>query len=143
MEKPIIKELNAFLEGNFMAIQAYERYIQKIKEPHIKQIFQKIQQDHKQHATMIAERIQNLGGVPVDDAGLKGTISNMTQNLKRSTQGTASILKDALAGEYRGIEMSKELVKGDLDPESLELVNDILTHDEKHVDLLDQLIHHE
>lgn len=141
MENPVIKELNTFLEGNFMAIQAYERYIQQVKKPLVKQTLQKIQQDHKQHATMIAERIRQLGGVPVDDTGIKGTISKLTQHLKGSAQDTAFILKDALDGENKGIEMSRELVEGDLDPESLQLVKDILNHDEKHVDLLDKLIH--
>ena len=140
MKTSVIKELNTFLGGNYMAIQAYERYIHHIDDSNIKQTLQKIQQDHKQHAMLIAERIQNLGGVPVDDVGFKGAIAEFVNNLKGSSNDPAFILKDALMGEDKGIEISKKLVKGDLDPESLELVNDILNHDQKHVDLLEELI---
>ena len=79
----------------------------------IKQTLQKIQQDHKQHAMLIAERIQNLGGVPVDDVGFKGTIAEFVNNLKGSSNDPTFILKDALKGEDKGIEISKELVNGD------------------------------
>lgn len=141
MENAVINELNAFLEGNYMAIHAYERYIHDINDSKIRDVLQKIQQDHKQHATMIAERIQNLGGVPVNDVGFKGAMAEFVNNLKGSSHDPEFILQDALKGEERGIKMSKELVEGDLDPESLKLVKSILKHDEKHVDLLNQLIH--
>jgi bacterioferritin len=43
MQNSVIKELNTFLEGNYMAIQAYERYIHHIDDSDIKQSLQKIQ----------------------------------------------------------------------------------------------------
>ena len=60
--------------------------------------------------------------------------------IKGPTKDFAPILKDALVGEHRGIEKSKELLDGDLDPESLKLVKSILDVDQKHVELLDELI---
>lgn len=140
MDKSVIKELNTFLEGNYMAVHAYEKYIHHIDDSEIKQTFQKIQQDHKQHAVLIAERIQNLGGIPVDDVGMMGSVAELINKLKGSAKNLAPILKDALLGEQRGIEKSKEVLDGDLDPESLELVKGILKHDQKHIDLLDELI---
>lgn len=140
MDNSVIKELNTFLEGNFMAVHAYEKYIHHIDDPEIKQNLQKIQQDHKQHAMVIAERIQNLGGIPVNDVGMMGNVAELINKIKGSAKNLAPILKDALLGEQRGIEKSKELLNGDLDPESLELVKGILKHDQKHVDLLDELI---
>ena len=140
MQTNVIKELNTFLEGNYMAIHAYERYIHHVDESDIKQTLQKIQQDHKEHAMLVAERIQNLGGIPVDDVGMMGSVVELMNKLKGSNKDLAPILKDALLGEHRGIEKSKEILNGDLDPESLELVKDILNHDQKHIDLLDELI---
>lgn len=46
----IVKELNAYLKGEYMAIHSYEHYIQNISNPNIKKALQKIQQEHKQHA---------------------------------------------------------------------------------------------
>ncbi|MEK5070228.1 DUF2383 domain-containing protein [Sporosarcina sp. FSL K6-1508] len=140
MDTSVIKELNTFLEGNFMAIHAYEKYIHHIDDSEIKQTLQNIQQDHKQHAMVIAERIQNLGGIPVDDVGMMGSVAELINKIKGSAKNLAPILKDALLGEQRGIEKSKELLTGDIDPESLELVKGILKHDQKHVDLLDKLL---
>lgn len=141
MKNNVIKELNTFLEGNFMAIHAYEKYIQQIKDEHLKAVLQKIQQQHKEHAMLIAERIQNLGGIPADDAGMMGMVAKLINSIKGSTSGSAHILQDALVGEQRGIEKSKELLNGDLDPESRTLVKQILDTDQKHIDILNKLVH--
>lgn len=139
MEK-IIKELNTFLEGNFMAIHAYDQYIHHTNDQKIKNVLQKIQQNHKQHASLIAERIQNLGGIPADSAGIKGKMIEFITKIKGTTQDDYSILKDATVGENRGIQTSKELLDGDLDSESLQLVKNILECDQEHVELLKTLI---
>lgn len=49
-------------------------------------------------------------------------------------------MKDALTGEQRGIEKSKQILNGDLDDESLSLVETILATDEKHIALLSKYI---
>ena len=58
MKNHVIKELNTFLEGNFMAIHAYENYINHTDDMKIKPILQEIQQNHKQHASWVAAIIQ-------------------------------------------------------------------------------------
>ncbi|MGO4886161.1 DUF2383 domain-containing protein [Anaerobacillus sp. MEB173] len=140
MNEPIIKELNTFLEGNLMAIHAYENYIEHTDDENIKTLLQNLQQEHKQHATLIAMRIESLGGVPVDNLSIGGKIAEFIANLKGPTTETYSILQDALAGESRGIKKSKELLEGDLDRESLELVSDILNRDEQHVKVLSEIV---
>lgn len=137
----IVKELNQFLEGNYMAIHAYDQYIYHTDEMELKKTLQNIQQNHKKHAAMIAERIQNLGGIPTQDVGMKGRFVEMMQNMKAKTTDPRHIVKDAIAGEERGIETSKEMLQGDLDPESTKLVNHILEEDEKHVERLQQVLH--
>lgn len=141
MNNKIIQELNTFLEGNFMAIHAYENYIAHVQDNKLKEIFQHLQQNHKKHAMIISERIQNLGGVASNDVGMMGNIAQIMTNLKGSTKNDTSILKDALVGEHRGIKKSKELLEGDLDPESLKMVHDILDNNEKHIELLNKLLH--
>ncbi|MNP85536.1 hypothetical protein D3C76_1853180 [compost metagenome] len=51
------------------------------------------------------------------------------------------ILRDALRGEDKGIVMSEQLVRGELDQESRQLVEDILDHDRKHLDQLNKYLH--
>jgi bacterioferritin (cytochrome b1) len=72
MDKTSINELNALLKGEHMAIDGYEKYIQNVNDPNIKGELQKIQQEHKMHAIKISERIQSLGGRPVDGVGVMG-----------------------------------------------------------------------
>lgn len=141
MNEKVIKELNEFLEGNFMAIRTYDRYIHRMEDPEVKKTLQNIQRDHKEHAAKIAERIQNLGGKPVNDTGFKGAIAEFFANLKESTSGTNDILRDAIAGETRGIEVSRKMLEGDLDPGSVSLVRKILEDDEKHIDMLKRHLH--
>lgn len=141
MNDRLIKELNTFLEGNFMAIHAYEKYIDHVQDNELKGVFQKILQNHKNHTKIIAERIQNLGGIPSDDVGIMGSMAQIIIDLKSTTKGDISILKDAIVGEQRGIKKSKEILDGDLDPESLKIVQDILDHDEEHVEILNKLLH--
>ena len=135
MEK-VIKELNKFLEGNYMAIHTYDQYIHHTGDQKVKKLLQNIQQNHKQHAAMIVKRIQDLGGIPAHDVDVKGKMIELISKLKETTKDTNSILKDAAIGESRGIQTSKNLLDGDLDSESLHLVKIILKRNQQHVDLL-------
>ncbi|MBS4177662.1 ferritin-like domain-containing protein [Lederbergia citrea] len=138
-KKDVVKTLNQFLKGQYMGIHAYEHHIQKLTDPEIKRVFQRIQQDHKNHALKVAERIQNLGGVPVDDEGMIGVVQGyFGQFMIPDT--TVGIIESALKGEgYYGIEVSEEIVKGDLDPESRQLIEEILDKDREHVHFLQHL----
>lgn len=141
MENKVIQELNAVLEGHYMAVHGYEKYIQHAKDPEVKSELQEIQKDHKENAAKLAERIQNLGGVPVEGAGIKGVMADMMEKFKRSSDDLRFILKDAQESEEKGIKMTEEVVRGDLDDESRKLMEDILDKDRKHVDRLNKLIH--
>lgn len=136
----VIKTLNQFLQGQYMGIHAYEHHIQKLKDPSIKGEFQRIQQEHKQHALKVAERIQNLGGTPVDDEGIIGSVQGyFSQFMIPDT--TEGIIKNALNGEDNyGIRMSENIVRGDLDRESRQLIEEILDRDREHVDFLNNLL---
>ncbi|WNS76502.1 ferritin-like domain-containing protein [Bacillus sp. DTU_2020_1000418_1_SI_GHA_SEK_038] len=136
----VIDTLNKFLKGQYMGIHAYEHHIQKLKDPYIKSEFQRIQQDHKNHALKVAERIQNLGGTPVDDEGVIGSIQGFISQFK-IPDTSSGIIESALTGEdYYGIQISEEIVKGDLDLESRQLIEEVLDKDRQHVDFLNRLL---
>jgi len=124
-----------------MGIHAYENLIQNEKEEGIKKELQKIQQCHKAHATKVAERIQNLGGRPVDDDGLLGSMQEGIIRLMGTPKDTKEILQSALKGEdHYGVKMSEEIVKGDLDQESHRIIKEILDEDRTHVHTLNLLL---
>ncbi|WP_028785098.1 ferritin-like domain-containing protein [Thalassobacillus devorans] len=143
MNDVAIKELNAFLKGQYMGIHAYEHLIQRVDEPGIKQELQNIQQEHKMHAMEIAERIQHLGGNPVDDEGFIGSMQNFISRFT-TPDSTEGILESALKGEdVYGLHLSEEIVKGDLDPESKQMIERILDEDRKHLQILKGLMPNE
>ena len=141
MDNDVINELNAFLKGQYMGIHAYENLIQNEKDERIKNELQNIQKSHKEHAAKVAERIQNLGGRPVDDEGLLGSIQESIVRHMGTPRDTRGILETALKGEdHYGIKMSEEIVKGDLDQESNTLIHQILDEDRSHVNTLGNML---
>lgn len=141
MDKRVVKELNAYLKGEYMAIKAYEGYIHRIKDSNLKEELKSIQKDHKKHAVKVSERIRQLGGKPAKGAGMIGFMSDIKNLVKPGKDDTGFILKDAGAGESRGINMAEEVVKGDLDAESLKLVKSLLEEDRGHVGKLKGYLH--
>lgn len=139
-EKDVVKELNAYLKGEYMGIHAYEHYIHHTQDPHIRTELQRMQQDHKQHAAKIAERIQDLGGQAVMDNGIKLSMMEFMMNIKGYPDSTERILKGVLNGQMKGIEASEDLVRGDLDDTSLQLVKQNLAEDRDHIDQLNRLM---
>lgn len=137
-----VQELNTLLKGEYMAIHGYESYIQNIEDQKIKTQLQEIQKDHKQHAIMIAERIQNMGSRPVEGVGVMGTMAQTIDSLKNlpNQKDTRFILHDAYEGEQKGIQMAEEIAKGDLDKESEKLIKNILKEDRKHLEVLKKLL---
>lgn len=135
----VIKELNEYLKGEYMGIHAYEHYIQHADDQTIKTSLQQIQQDHKQHAAKIAERIQNLGGKAVEDNGFMGSIRESLMNLKGFPDSTEEILKEVINGQQMGIRITEDIVRGDLDSESLQIVKSNLAEDRSHIDQLNSL----
>jgi len=134
----IIEELNTLLRGTYMGIRSIEHYIQKVDDDYVKKVFQSMQQEIKIDALKLAERIQDLGGVPADDEGFSGSMHSFMHKLMLSDE-TDPILEDAIHGfEKYGVQYSEELVRGDLDLKSRQLAEDVIDHNRKHAEILRQ-----
>lgn len=140
--KKNVTALNAYLKGEYMAIDSYEQFIQKVQDNKLKAQFQSIQQDHKRHAIKVAQRIQNLGARPVGGVGLTGKISEIISSFKYIGKNDNFLLRKAYNGEDKGIQMAEKVVKGDLDKHSAELVTALLNEDRGHLNTLENLIKH-
>ncbi|MBM4763047.1 DUF2383 domain-containing protein [Bacillus sp. B15-48] len=136
----IIEELNTLLRGTYMGIRSFEHYIQKVDDSELKESFQSMQQDTKLNALKIAERIQNLGGVPADDEGVSGSMHSFMHKIMLSND-KRKMIEDALKGMDRyGIHYSEELVKGDLDSESKRIVEDVIDTNRRHAQQLNYFL---
>ena len=141
MNSENIKNLNSILEGEYMAINSFDALIQHANDVNAKNELQKIQQTHKQHAAEISIKIQNLGGNPPDSIGIEGMVSETISNIKHigATDNT-SYLKEALQGEYMGMKAVNELLAGNTDPNSDQLLNTIINEHQTNVNSLNNLI---
>jgi bacterioferritin len=140
-EDIVIEELNTLLRGIYMGIHALEHHIEKLHQEDVKKKFQSMQQEAKQNAQKLAERIQNLNGVPSDSEGVTGKMHSYMHKMMLSDD-TSEIIEDALKGmEQYGVQYSEELVRGDLDPESQRLAEEVIDTSRKHAEELRQLLH--
>ncbi|MFC4321607.1 DUF2383 domain-containing protein [Litchfieldia salsa] len=136
----VIEELNTLLRGQYMGIRSFEHYIQQVNEEDMKHTFQQMQQEIKQNSQKIAERIQNLGGVPADDEGVSGSMHSFMHKfmIPDTTEG---MISDAVKGEEQyGVHYSEELVKGDLDSETQRIVEEVIDVQRRHVEKLKSLL---
>ncbi len=136
----VINELNAYLKGEYMGIHSYEQYIHHVTDPQIKAELQRIQQEHKEHAAKIAERIQDLGGKAVDDTGAMLSLKEGMMKLKGIPNTIEEILESAIKGQEMGMKMTEEIVRGDLDTDSRDLVEENLNEDREQIDRLNRLV---
>lgn len=128
------KALNSLLKGEQMAVESYEKFISAVSEEGIKNEFQNIQRQHKQHTAMLAERIQNIGGRPDYNTGITGVIANARLTMEtKGMDDSFEVLKRAYDGEDKGIAAAEKVVSGNLDDESRKLVNNILSQDHDHL----------
>ncbi|MEH7385124.1 DUF2383 domain-containing protein [Bacillus sp. JJ1521] len=140
-EEIVVEELNTLLRGTFMGIRAFEHHIQKLEDVEVKQKFQAMQQEVKGNAQKLAERIQELDGIPADSEGVSGKMHSFMHKVMLSNDNE-EIMKDALMGmEKYGVEFSEEIVKGDLDPKSKKIAEDVIDTSRKHANEIRKLMH--
>lgn len=137
----VIEELNTLLRGTYMGIHGFEQYIQKLNHHDLKRTFQQIQQEQKQNAQKIAERIQNLGGTPADDEGISGSIGSFMHKFM-IPDNEEKIIEEAIEGlDKYGVHYSSELVEGDLDPSSKQIADETINDSRRHAEQLRHLVH--
>jgi bacterioferritin len=137
----VVEELNTLLRGTYMGIHGFEQYIQKLNNHDLKRNFQQIQQEQKQNAQKIAERIQNLGGVPADDEGISGSMVSFIHKFM-VPDNERKIIEEAIEGlDKYGVDYSAELVKGDLDPSSKQIADETINDSKRHAEQLRHLLH--
>ena len=141
MENTVVNELNAILKGEYMAIESYDKFIHATEDDNVRQEFHKILDNHKKHASLLENRIKELGGEPNENLGFAGIMANLKIAMKTMGDKSAiDIVKQAYDGEDKGIAMAEEIIEGDLDDESAKLMNDILTKEYDHLKSMNNML---
>ena len=138
-----IDQLNSLLRGEISAAETYRMAIDKISESDSASanggLLREIQAEHGRAAQSIRDRIRELGGEAADSSGAWGVWAKTVQETM-NLFGDTSSLKSLKEGEEHGLKDYQQALPS-LDASSAQLVsNQYIPAQERHINLLDQLI---
>lgn len=139
-KKDTVKSLNQLLQGEHMAVESFNTFISKTEDHEIKKSFQQIQDNHRDNIKTLANYIQNIGGQPEENLGLKGRMADLKMNIGFGTNpDTQDLIEKAIEGETLGINKAEEILRGELDDKSRDIAGEILHRDRRTLDQLKNL----
>ncbi len=121
-----IHHLNTALKGEHMAIESFDFFILDTKDDIKKDKLMSIQRRHKNQATRLADKIQQLGGKPINSAGIVGTFSDIKHKLNIPNHKEEDILTQAIEGEKLGLDAFKRLIDEVQDEDNKILLKDLM-----------------
>lgn len=139
-KKENFKALNELLQGEYMAVESLNNFISRVEDDKIKNGLQDVQKQHRENIDMLASYIQNIGGQPDENLGMKGKMAELKMNIDLVKSNAEDIVKEAIEGETKGIEMTEKILRGNLDEKSRDLTGEILANDRKSIDKLKSLL---
>ena len=134
-----IKSLNKLLQGEYMAIESFNNFINRIKDENTKTTFQDVQKQHRKNAETLANYIQNMGGRAEENLGLKGIFGDIRLNMELGSSIDYDVVKKAIDGETKGVNMAEKVLRGNLDDDSRNLAGEVLKHDRDSINKLEGL----
>jgi rubrerythrin len=136
-----IKSLNRLLQGEYMAVESFNTFISKVEDENVKKAFQKVQRQHRQNIETLAGYIQDIGGQPHENLGLKGKMADMKVSMDFGLKaGAEEIIKKAVEGETQGVNMAEKVLRGNLDDKSRDIAGEILHRDRRSIEELNSLM---
>lgn len=133
-----VKSLNAFLQNELSAVEAYHTCIKSLKDERVATGLADLQSSHQRRAMLLREKILELGGEPEDSSGLWGSFAKMVEG-GASLLGDNSALSALEEGEDRGRDNYIEK-SDDLSPELQRFVNaELLPEQRRTHDLLNSI----
>jgi uncharacterized protein (TIGR02284 family) len=132
-----IKSLNELLQGEYMAIESFNNFISRLEDEKIRKKFQDIQKQHRENVEILANYIQNIGGQPDENLGMKGKMGDIMLNMELGSDSIDNeIIKKAIEGETKGVNMAEKVLRGKLDEKSRDIAGEILENDRRSIEEL-------
>ena len=136
-----IESLNQLLQGEYMAVESFNNFISRLEDQNVKQCFQEVQKQHRENIDKLASYIQEIGGKPEENLGMKGKMGDIKINMELGSDAdTDEIIEKAIKGETQGVNMAEKVLRGDLDDRSRDIAGEILKKDRKSIEKLKSLI---
>lgn len=131
-----IKEMNKFLKGIHMGGATFKDYLDKAKDPELKNEFVQIIESFKRHEEAITNRIEKLGGNATDTLGILGTMAEFFEKMKLSPVNTDSeVCLHAVAAMEMGIKQGRKFIEQnkDLDVSLMKEVEAVVADYDNHL----------
>lgn len=128
-----IDTLNELLKGELMAMNIYKETDDMQGDEQVMVMLDGFAQDHQEHAELLSNRIRELGGTPIESAGMAGTMADVSSKIN-ALMGPSHLLKQLYDGEDKGVHSYEDRID-ELDPESQQLVKEIMSTDHDHLKL--------
>jgi len=130
-QQSCIDTLNELLKGELMAMKIYKETQALQGDEHVRALLQQFAADHEEHARLLTQRIRELGGIPETETGLAGTMAGIWAKIN-ALRGPSHLLQQVYAGEDTGIHAYEDRID-ELDPQSQQLVSEIMSADHDHL----------
>jgi len=136
-----IKSLNQLLQGEYMAVESFNNFLSRLDEENVRQVFKEVQKQHRENISRLASYIQDIGGKPEENLGLKRKMGEIKINMDLGSHSdTAKIIEKAIEGETQGVNMAEKVLRGNLDDRSRDVLGEILNNDRKSIEKLKSLL---
>lgn len=136
----IIKSLNELLFGEYMAVESFNNFISKTVDENTKKGLQEVQKNHRNNIDILVNYIQNIGGQPEENTGIRGKMAGMKLSMDLGFKhDSKEILEKAIEGETQGVNMAEKVLRGNLDDNSRQVAGQILENDRSAIDKLRRL----
>ena len=132
----LINSLNDLLQGEYMAIESFNNFINRLEDKETKAAFQSIQKQHRKNTEILASYIQKIGGRPNENLGIKGWMGDIMINMELGSSLDYEVIEKAIEGETKGVNMAEKVLRGNLDDESRKVAGDILQQDRESINKL-------
>lgn len=133
--------LNRLFRGELAAIETYRQALQKVgKEPGVLELI-RMENEHRDAADALEQRIIECGGEPASTSGVWGSFAQAAEGAAQLF-GNIAALKTLREGEQFGTREYEQAIQDqDFDPESKMLIeSNLLPKQRAHVPALDRLI---
>lgn len=135
-----VNSLNELLKGEYMAVESFNNFIPKLDCEQAKGCFQDIQNQHRENISNLAGYIQDIGGQPKENLGMRGKMADFMLDMELgSNVDDKEIINKAIKGETNGVNMAEKVLRGNLDDESRKIAGDILERDRQSIEKLKAL----
>jgi len=139
MREKEIEQFNKALKGEYMAIEQFDHFIHDTEQDEVKKKFQSMQQKHQAQASKLAAHIQNMGGNPVNTAGLAGVMAEIKNRVSPKKYIDGDLMKTVIEGEKIGLNALKEIRSQLTKFDNIELIDSILKENQVIYDELKQM----